>query len=375
MKGVEVMADCRTVDFFLGANTPEGFRSYFDAFDEPISGFRRYLIKGGPGTGKSGMMKQVFKVAQQDASPGMIERIHCSSDADSLDAVIWEAGRCAIFDATPPHVVEPKYPGAYDRMVSVTEGWDNAMLMASLSPIVSLSKKISSLHRRCQFLLSASNMLYLQNQLALSAHWQESKLKKSSERFAKRLLYGLKETGGKEQIRMLSAVTNQGVITYTKTVSALADRIVCIKDSFGPVSEAYLQAVKAQAKKQGLSMILCMSPFHSGKIDHIIFPNQRIAVVTEDLFQRFADIGQTQSIRSSRYLPPKTMKTLKASLRHRNRMMCALIGDAAECLKQAKALHDKLEGYYTPAVDFDKVNALTEQVIKEMKEQKEKLLS
>lgn len=365
------MPECRTVDFFLGANTPEGFHSYFYTFDEPTPGFRRYLIKGGPGTGKSGLMKRVLSAAQNEDMPGILERIHCSSDEGSLDAVIWESRKCAIFDATPPHVVEPKYPGAYDRMVSITECWDNDMLKAAVNPIVDVSKRISALHERCQVLMSAANMLYLQNQLTLSAHWQEAKLKRSSERFARRLLYGLRG-GGKESIRMLTAVTNKGIVTYTDTVKALADKVICIRDPYGPVSEVYLSAVKAQAKKQGLSMILCMSPFHVGKVDHILFPEQRIAVVTEDQFQKFKGFPQMQSIRIARYLPPKVLKELKESLRHRSRMMDTLIADAVECLKQAKALHDKLEGYYTPAVDFDRVNALAEQVIAEMKGEKRK---
>ena len=51
------MSEHKTVDFFLGANTASGFRSYLNTYDEPQAEFKRFLIKGGPGTGKSGMMK------------------------------------------------------------------------------------------------------------------------------------------------------------------------------------------------------------------------------------------------------------------------------------------------------------------------------
>lgn len=173
-------SSCKIVDFFMGANTSEGFHSYFGGFDPPKPGFRRYLIKGGPGTGKSHMMKQVMAAAMQENLPGVLERIHCSSDADSLDAFLWEAKRCAVFDATPPHAVEPKFPGAYDRVIPITACWDDDMLEAAQAPIVELSRRISRLHERCQVLLSAQNMLYLQNQLSLSGYWQEEKLRRSS---------------------------------------------------------------------------------------------------------------------------------------------------------------------------------------------------
>ena len=40
-----------------------------------------------------------------------IEKIHCASDPDSLDGVIFLDQKRAIIDATAPHVVEPDAPG------------------------------------------------------------------------------------------------------------------------------------------------------------------------------------------------------------------------------------------------------------------------
>ena len=65
--------DKKSVDFFLGAVGPGGFRGYFEQFGaEP--GIQLYLIKSGPGCGKSTMMR---RIAQKAGDP--VERIHCSS--------------------------------------------------------------------------------------------------------------------------------------------------------------------------------------------------------------------------------------------------------------------------------------------------------
>ena len=45
------------------------------------------------------------------------ELIYCTADTDSLDAVITPDGSFVILDATLPHAVEPKYPGAYETTV------------------------------------------------------------------------------------------------------------------------------------------------------------------------------------------------------------------------------------------------------------------
>ena len=68
-------------DFFLGCLSPTGFRGYFHELARQ-PGLALWLIKAGPGCGKSTLMKQLAARGR-----GVVERIHCSSDPDSLDAV------------------------------------------------------------------------------------------------------------------------------------------------------------------------------------------------------------------------------------------------------------------------------------------------
>ena len=72
--------------FFLGANTPQGFVSRFDQLADPTDGWREFVIKGGPGAGKSTLMKRVADFAADRC--GQVELIHCSSDADSLESCL-----------------------------------------------------------------------------------------------------------------------------------------------------------------------------------------------------------------------------------------------------------------------------------------------
>ncbi len=105
-----------SIDFFLGATTPAGFKGYFEPLrHEP--GMQMYLIKSGPGCGKSTLMKRLARAAEQRGE--LTQRIHCASDPDSLDGVILPGQHRAIVDATAPHVVEPDAPGADEVVVSL----------------------------------------------------------------------------------------------------------------------------------------------------------------------------------------------------------------------------------------------------------------
>ena len=49
--------------YFLGCNSAEGFVSLFNELYDPYDGWTLYIIKGGPGTGKSTLMKNLCKFA------------------------------------------------------------------------------------------------------------------------------------------------------------------------------------------------------------------------------------------------------------------------------------------------------------------------
>lgn len=87
--------------FFLGANSPCGFVSRFDSLYDPEGGWHAFVLKGGPGTGKSTLMHRVAAAAQE--AHAQVERIHCSSDPASLDAVILPGQKLCIVDGTAPH--------------------------------------------------------------------------------------------------------------------------------------------------------------------------------------------------------------------------------------------------------------------------------
>ena len=76
-----------------------------------------YIIKGGPGTGKSHLIKSLAAAAKEKNYD--IEYFHCSADVNSLDGIIINDIKTAIIDGTAPHVTDPKYPGAVDIIVNV----------------------------------------------------------------------------------------------------------------------------------------------------------------------------------------------------------------------------------------------------------------
>ena len=96
--------------YFLGANTAQGFFSCYDSFCRAEDGGFLWIIKSGPGSGKSTLMRRVAAEARKRGHA--VETALCSGDPDSLDGVFVPELRFGVMDGTSPHVLEPRAIGA-----------------------------------------------------------------------------------------------------------------------------------------------------------------------------------------------------------------------------------------------------------------------
>lgn len=124
-------------EYFGAMNSYKGFKSYFDEIFDPKNFDRIYVIKGGPGCGKSSFMKRIVSLFGEKYDT---DAIYCSSDPHSLDGVIiyGEKKRIAFLDGTAPHETDAKIPGAVYKLLPFSDFWDDGWLIAERDKITSL---------------------------------------------------------------------------------------------------------------------------------------------------------------------------------------------------------------------------------------------
>lgn len=129
--------------YFGAANGFDGFRSNFKEIFNPKDYTKIYILKGGPGTGKSTLMKEVAKYFGERKCE--ITAILCSSDPESLDGIIVESSgrRIGIVDGTAPHVVEAEFPGAVEEIINLADGFDFKELMRRKDEVLEFNVKKS----------------------------------------------------------------------------------------------------------------------------------------------------------------------------------------------------------------------------------------
>lgn len=354
-------------DYFLGANTPRGFRSMFEHSYSSDEGWRIHIIKGGPGTGKSTLMRTV---AQRAADAGVFaERIHCSSDPNSLDAVILPSLRRAIYDGTAPHVLEPQLPGACEQLVDLGQAWDTDTLYSRRTPIAELSLRCSACHRQATHMLACAEVFRARLREPAEAAADRQKIARAADRLCER--FGLNRRPsdpGTLTRRLASAVTPEGVMTVSDEYLSTFGVIVPVIDRSYAVSGLLLTELRRRLLERGYSVIECPCSQEPDRPEHLLLPEEDVCFTTRSDahgLELHTD-NDTRAVRAERFLPDELTCGRHPERVYDRRELLRFTQLASDCMRQAKAIHDQLEDCYRDAMDFSAVAQIGQAVAAEM---------
>ncbi len=349
---------------FLGANTPYGFSSLFDELYNPYRKCRAYIIKGGPGTGKSSFMKKIEKRAHEKGLD--TELVYCSSDPQSLDALLIPELSLSFADGTSPHVLEPQFPGACENIINMGQFWNADNLFKKGDKIRTLTIENSLCHRRSARYLSSAGTLGEETRKLVSSFTDFERVNSFAVRFASRETPKKKSAKpGRKLRRYLSAISPDGVIFLEETVSKLASRIIGIDDEYGAVSPVLTERIGEFAVRNGYDVIFCRCPMKSKDFsEHIIIPEVSLAVITLKSEHPITLIPD-RIIHSKRFCDCEALSKNRNSLSFNKKASAELLTESIGFLKKAKAVHDKLERLYIEEMDFERANEFTERFISE----------
>ncbi len=130
--------------YFLGANTNQGFYSCYDTFCDTEQTDFLWVIKGGPGCGKSTFMKLVAAAAEAQALD--VEYVLCSADPDSVDGIYIPQWHVGYVDGTAPHVQEVRVPGAGGAYLDLGQYYDFSALRCKRAAIVENQRQYRALY-------------------------------------------------------------------------------------------------------------------------------------------------------------------------------------------------------------------------------------
>ena len=347
--------------YFLGAVSGGVFRTEFGRIIADSSYFT-YILKGGAGTGKSSLMK---RIAEHFESRYRIVRFCCSSDPDSLDAVVIPELKCAVCDGTSPHVFEPLYPGVCQKYINLGEYWDEERLSSCRGEIIDAADRNKSLLARAgRFTAAAADICSDTCQLGNDCLLTE-KLEGFAARTAKKLLGKRGSAEGEKRLLRLTALTEHGQLTQLETLESCSE-VWLLRDELHAAADYLLSRLSDEACLRGYDVILSPDQMLSdAAYQHIIIPELGFAAISGTAAEE-CEHPATKKLNLMRFYDKGMLTERRIRIRMNRQAVKDLTEEAAKTLRQAKQIHDELESYYIKAMDFSKLDKLTEQLIGEI---------
>lgn len=262
--------------------------------------------------------------------------------------------KCPI--VTHSHVIEPKYPAAVERYVNLGAYCDAAAMKAEREAVVHWTDACSAAYRQAYRALGAARQMEDSAGALMAEGMDYDKLQRRTDGILARELRG-RGGGGKDSWRFLGSLTCKGPVWRFDAATALCPRIYQIQDSFGLVWPM-LDRLHAAAGARGYRAVVCPSPEHPDRVEHLLLPELGLAFLTSREGMVY-DGPAYRRVRVDAMVPAAYSKRFRSRLRFTRRMIQALREEGMAALKEAKAAHDQLEAVYHPHVDFDGVAALT----------------
>ncbi|MEW6724480.1 MAG: PRK06851 family protein [Bacillota bacterium] len=338
---------------FPGGNTSRGFYSFYNYIADPGAN-KIFVIKGGPGVGKSTFMR---KIAEEMVERGYdIELLHCSSDNGSLDGVYIPAIDVALIDGTAPHVVDPKNPGAVDEIIHLGDYWDESGMRANKEHVLRLNREVGRLFRRAYGYLAVAGIL----QKELEVYYPEAEaldiagLNDHTRALVADLTVGVKPSGRAPRVRHLfaTAITPDGTVNYLETVVGPAKRKYIIRGPRGTGKETMLRRLMEAVVGLGYDVEAYHCALDPDRIEHFLVPELSVAVIT-GTEPHFYKSKRGDTVINTETFVDKTkiarfQEEIEAAVEAYNRA----IQTAVSFINRAKRAHDEMEQFYVPNMDF-----------------------
>lgn len=349
----------KTVDYFPGGNTSKGFYSFYRYILGQDEARRIICIKGGPGTGKSSLMKKLAAYFNEKGYD--IEFHHCSSDNNSLDGVVIKGLNVAILDGTSPHVVDPINPGAVDEILNMGEYWNEEGFKKYRKNILDINKEVGKTFRRAYRFIGAAKAVHDDWTNYNNEALNPAKLNKLKDELKDKIFTGTKGGYGSDRHLFLTAFTPAGVVTYVETIVKDYEKVFVLNGGPGTGKTEVLDSLGKEALKRGYSVQFFHDPLIPERIEHIFIPDLNTAVVTSNEINKLKLEGN--QIYMDNLLNTNLLAKNRDEIKQVSELFYTLLEKGLKIIASAKTLHDQMETYYIPNMDFDKLNKLRDKMI------------
>ncbi len=340
--------------FFGASNSSDGFKNYFGECFERAD--RLFIIKGGPGTGKSSFMRKIAELSEACGYP--TEHYFCSSDHTSYDGVLFSRGGkyTGLVDGTFPHPYIEKLPGLREEILNTGQFWDRDILCRSREEIMYLCASKSRYYDKAySYLRACGNIRRVQN-----SYLSENVCSEKIANIAKRLTRSMPD--GKTFSVIPAPINCIGMKgeAHFETFENEAEKIYILCGECG--AGEFLSEIFESAKDKRLRLRVSPNPIYHRELDGVYFEDAGIWYVREgavprDTADRYFDKVKRVNMQK---ITCDSLEDCKREIKYCKKSVADCKAGAIDALARAGECHFALEEIYKSSMDFSALDAFAE---------------
>ncbi|MDD4802042.1 MAG: PRK06851 family protein [Syntrophomonas sp.] len=351
---------------YPGGNTCYGFHSFYD-YIIPHDALKKIVLKGGPGVGKSTLLKMV---GNDLSEAGIDLEYHwCSSDNDSLDGLVAGDQQLCMLDGTAPHLVDPRYPGAVDSIVNLGDFWDVSKIIGKKNNIIKLTRQKGLSFERAYNRLQEAKAAWWE----WSTYYRESLDKKAVNRnilaLSADFFQNAPQSDRTARHLFAAALTPGGIVNKVDSLIEDNWNLFAVKGSPGSGVKDLFKHIENMAGLYSIYAEIYHCPFDPAHIDLIIIPANKSVLL--DISGHIADYESNLPIRRyKRMMDFDQLLNESAISPYRHKLAASQerfqngLQEAIAFIRNAKEIHHELEANYVDAMDFIKVAEFRKELVK-----------
>ena len=291
-------------------------------------------------------------------------------------------------DGTAPHIVDPKNPGSVDEILNLGEFWDTDSLRAHRNAVISCNERTSvmfqmaygyleSAGKRSDFLADMLQRLLGAEAIFEARRALQAKLgsiltvRRTESKRNRDCAMGNGQMPGSCKKAFAGAITPDGIKSGLPSLIRGLEKVILLRCPAGFPSQQILEPAMQRLLDAGFDLEAYYCPMDpEKKLEHIVVPDAGLAIITCNRYHTVNTDCPACTMQKFMEISLEIPKDGDAALRE----ICgdleegvhADLTKALELLKNTRRIHDELESYYIPSMNFAEIEKTQAKLIDEI---------
>ncbi len=252
--------------------------------------------------------------------------------------------------------MDPKNPGAVDEILNLGEYWDEKEMITNKDIIMKCNKEVKTNFLSAYHYLASAKEMQSDIETTVSSSIDKLKFNNMLTELKSKYIDHLdkKDKVGKERHLFDSAITPGGLWDYIDTIIPKKYSCSFVKGELGSGQTELLRFLADEYLFKGYDVELYHQPLNPDRLQTLIIDEIEVAFTVNQRMERKSEV----TIDLDQNINKELLSCREDEIEKDKENMSLLFEEAVNRINKAKKVHDEMEKYYIPYMNFNDITDL-----------------